>query len=77
MERIPALAAGSSSCRSGQMPDKDTFEREIKFYVVRRNNTELRHELYTNLRRYCTERIVHREGWQHKTSRYLMAHSII
>ena len=56
---------------------KDTFEREIKFYVVRRNNTELRHELYTNLRRYCTERIVHREGWQYKTSRYLMAHSII
>lgn len=56
---------------------KDTFEREIKFYVVRRNNTELRHELYTNLRRYCTERIVHREGWQHKTSRYLMAHSIV
>lgn len=56
---------------------KNVFEREIKFYVVRLNNTELRHELYNNLRRYCTERIVHRDGWQHKTSRYLMAHSII
>lgn len=56
---------------------KDVFEREIKFYVVRLNNTELRHELYNNLRRHCTERIVHRDGWQYKTSRYLMAHSII
>lgn len=56
---------------------KDVFEREIKFYVVRLNNTELRHELYNNLRRYCTERIVHRDGWQYKTSRYLMAHSIV
>lgn len=56
---------------------KDVFEREIRFYVVRLNNTELRHELYNNLRRYCTERIVHRDGWQYKTSRYLMAHSII
>ena len=56
---------------------KHVFEREIKFYVVRLNNTELRHELYNNLRRYCTERIVHRDGWQYKTSRYLMAHSIV
>ena len=56
---------------------KDIFKKYIERYVMSRKNTELRHELYNSLRDLCVERIVHRDGWQYKTSRYLMAHSII
>ena len=36
------------------------------------NNTELRHSLYNELLQYATERIIHHDNWQYKTSRYLM-----
>lgn len=56
---------------------KDIFKKYIERYVMSRKNTELRHELYNSLRDLCVERIVHHDGWQYKTRRYLMAHSII
>lgn len=56
---------------------KDIFEKFVKKYLKRMNNTELRHSLYNELLQYATERIIHHDNWQYKTSRYLMAHSII
>ena len=56
---------------------KDIFEKFVKKYLKRMNNTELRHSLYNELLQYATERIIHHDNWQYKTGRYLMAHSII
>lgn len=62
---------------AGYIYRKDIFEKFVKKYLKRMNNTELRHSLYNELLQYATERIIHHDNWQYKTSRYLMAHSII
>ena len=56
---------------------KNIFNKYIRSSLKKNNNQELRHTLYNELKRYCVERIVHSDGWQIKTSRYLTTHSII
>lgn len=56
---------------------KSVFDKNIRWYINRHNDTELKQLLYHQLRNYATERKEHRGNWQSYVRHYLWTNSIL